>query len=474
MPIKKLIAASMLMAGLLASPLAQSAPLSSLPDFTQLVEEQGKAVVNIRTVQTVRQVVRELPEGMENDPFAEFFRRFAPPQLREYRTGGMGSGFILSADGYVLTNAHVIAEADEMIVTLGDQREFKAKVVGSDARTDVALRKIEARGLPSVRLGRAEALKVGEWVLAIGSPFGLESTVTAGIVSAKGRHLPDESYVPFIQTDAAVNPGNSGGPLFNLQGEVVGINSQIYSRSGGFMGISFAIPIDVAMGVADQLKKDGKVSRSRIGVAIQPLSQELAASFGLQSTAGTLISSVEKGGPAERAGLKSGDVVLSLNGATLKSSDDLPRQLGSIRPGSKVELEIWRNRKAQKLSVVTAELQDEDPRTAERAYRGKQAPQAEESVSTRTGLSVQPLPAGQLQKLGVKFGLLVRTAQGPAAKAGLQPGDIIVGVGGEELGSIRQLQQALDATANGESLALRVLRQGEPLFLALQPEKAAR
>ena len=474
MPIKTLIAASMLMAGLLTSPLAQSAPLSSLPDFTQLVDEQGKAVVNIRTVQTVRQVVRELPEGMENDPFAEFFRRFAPPQLREYRTGGMGSGFILSADGYVLTNAHVIAEAEEMIVTLGDRREFKARVVGADARTDVALLKIEAKGLPFVRLGRAEALKVGEWVLAIGSPFGLESTVTAGIVSAKGRHLPDESYVPFIQTDAAVNPGNSGGPLFNLQGEVVGINSQIYSRSGGFMGISFAIPIDVAMSVAEQLKKDGKVSRSRIGVAIQPLSQELAASFGLQSTAGTLISSVEKGGPAERAGLKSGDVVLSLGGVALKDSDDLPRQLGSIRPGSKVELEIWRNRKAQKLSVVTAELQDEDPRTAERAYRGQPAPQAEESVATRTGLSVQPLPAAQLQKLGVKFGLLVRAAQGPAAKAGLQPGDVIVGVGGEELGSIRQLQQALDATGNGQSLALRVLRQGAPLFLALQPEKAAR
>ncbi|MFC3532384.1 DegQ family serine endoprotease [Vogesella facilis] len=472
MPLKKLIAASMLMAGLLASPHSLAAPLSSLPDFTQLVEEQGKAVVNIRTVQTVRQVVRELPQGMENDPFAEFFRRFAPPQLREYRTGGMGSGFILSADGYVLTNAHVIAEADEMIVTLGDRREFKAKVVGADARTDVALLKIDAKGLPFVRLGKPDALKVGEWVLAIGSPFGFENTVTAGIVSAKGRHLPDESYVPFIQTDAAVNPGNSGGPLFNLNGEVVGINSQIYSRSGGFMGISFAIPVDVALTVAEQLKKDGKVSRSRIGVVSQPMTPTLAASFGLNDSKGTLIASVEKNGPAEKAGLKSGDVVLALDGQLLDGSDDLPRLLGGIRPGSKVELQVWRNRKLQKLNVVTAELQEEDPRTAERAYRGKSPEQqGEESMSNRSGLAVQQLAPAQLQKLGVKFGLLVRAAQGPAADAGVQAGDVVVGVAGEELGSVRQLQQAINAVPAGGSVALRILRQGEPLFIALKPEK---
>ncbi|SCK23271.1 DegQ family serine endoprotease [Vogesella sp. LIG4] len=470
MPIKKLIAAAMLTAGLLTSPVVLSAPLSSLPDFTQLVEEQGKAVVNIRTVGTVRQMVRELPPGMENDPFSEFFRQFAPPQLREYRTGGLGSGFILSADGYVLTNAHVIADADEMIVTLGDRREFKAKVIGSDARTDVALLKIDAKGLPFVQLGKSDALKVGEWVLAIGSPFGFENTVTSGIVSAKGRHLPDESYVPFIQTDAAVNPGNSGGPLFNMKGEVVGINSQIYSRSGGFMGISFAIPIDVAMTVVDQLKQGGKVSRSRIGVGIQPLNKELASSFGLQDAKGTLISNVEKGGPADKAGIKSGDVVLRLNGELLDSSDDLPRMLGSIRPGSKVDMELWRNRKLLKLSVVTAELQDEDPRTAERAYRGK--PQGEESVGNRSGLSVQALPAAQLQKLGVKFGLLVRGVQGPAADAGMQAGDVIVGVSGEDLASVGQLQQAINAVPAGGSVALRVLRQGEPLFIALKPEKA--
>ncbi|WP_174874595.1 DegQ family serine endoprotease [Vogesella oryzae] len=471
MPLKKLIAASMLMAGLIASPVIHAAPVTVLPDFTQLVEDQGKAVVNIRTVGTVRQMVRELPQGMENDPFSEFFRQFAPPQLREYRTGGMGSGFILSADGYVLTNAHVIADADEMIVTLGDRREFKAKVVGSDARTDVALLKIDAKGLPFVKVGKSEALKVGEWVLAIGSPFGFENSVTAGIVSAKGRHLPDESYVPFIQTDAAVNPGNSGGPLFNLKGEVVGINSQIYSRSGGFMGISFSIPIDVAMTVADELKREGKVSRSRIGVAIQPMSKELAASFGLADAKGVLISSVEKGGPADKAGLKSGDVVLSMNGKPLDSGDDLPRLLSGIRPGSKVELEVWRNRKSLRTSVVTSELQSEDPRTADRAYHGNQGPSAEASMTNQTGLTVQPLAAAQLQKLGVKFGLLVRGVQGPAADAGLQAGDVIVGVSGEELTSIRQLQQAINAVPAGGSLALQVLRQGDSLFVAVKPEK---
>jgi len=471
MPIKKLIVSSMMVAGLLggSAPL-MAAPQLALPDFTRLVEDQGRAVVNIRTVQTVREVVRDVPQGLENDPFAEFFRRFAPPQLREYQAGGMGSGFILSADGYVLTNAHVIADADEMIVTLGDKREFKARVVGSDARTDVALIKIDATGLPAVKLGKVDQLKVGEWVLAIGSPFGLDNTVTSGIVSAKGRHLPDESYVPFIQTDAAVNPGNSGGPLFNLKGEVVGINSQIYSRSGGFMGISFAIPIDVALEVADQLKKEGKVSRSRIGVSIQDVSKELAASFGMTQPAGALITSVDKDGPAGKAGIRAGDVVLQVGAQSVDKSEDLPRLLGSVRPGSRIELAVWRNRAAVKVSLVTAEMQDEDPRTAERAYKGKQGEQ--EEVGTSTGLSLQAVQPAVLQKLGVRFGLAVRSARGPALKAGMQQGDIIVGVGGEDLQNARQLVQAIQAVKPGEVLALRVLREGAPLFIALKPEKS--
>jgi len=471
MPIKKLIVSSMMVAGLLAgsAPL-MAAPQLALPDFTRLVEDQGRAVVNIRTVQTVREMVRDVPQGLENDPFAEFFRRFAPPQLREYQAGGMGSGFILSADGYVLTNAHVIADADEMIVTLGDKREFKARVVGSDARTDVALIKIDATGLPAVKLGKVDQLKVGEWVLAIGSPFGLDNTVTSGIVSAKGRHLPDESYVPFIQTDAAVNPGNSGGPLFNLKGEVVGINSQIYSRSGGFMGISFAIPIDVALEVADQLKKEGKVSRSRIGVSIQDVSKELAASFGMTQPAGALITSVDKDGPAGKAGIRAGDVVLQVGAQPVDKSEDLPRLLGSVRPGSRIELAVWRNRAAIKVALVTAEMQDEDPRTAERAYKGKQGEQ--EEVGTSTGLALQAVQPAVLQKLGVRFGLAVRSARGPALKAGMQQGDIIVGVGGEDLQNVRQLVQAIQAVKPGEVLALRVLRDGAPLFIALKPEKS--
>jgi len=471
MPIKKLIVSSMMVAGLLAgsAPL-MAAPQLALPDFTRLVEDQGRAVVNIRTVQTVREMVRDVPQGLENDPFAEFFRRFAPPQLREYQAGGMGSGFILSADGYVLTNAHVIADADEMIVTLGDKREFKARVVGSDARTDVALIKIDATGLPAVKLGKVDQLKVGEWVLAIGSPFGLDNTVTSGIVSAKGRHLPDESYVPFIQTDAAVNPGNSGGPLFNLKGEVVGINSQIYSRSGGFMGISFAIPIDVALEVADQLKKEGKVSRSRIGVSIQDVSKELAASFGMTQPAGALITSVDKDGPAGKAGIRAGDVVLQVGAQSVDKSEDLPRLLGSVRPGSRIELAVWRNRAAIKVALVTAEMQDEDPRTAERAYKGKQGEQ--EEVGTSTGLALQAVQPAVLQKLGVRFGLAVRSARGPALKAGMQQGDIIVGVGGEDLQNARQLVQAIQAVKPGEVLALRVLRDGAPLFIALKPEKS--
>lgn len=471
MSFKKLILCTAVLAGLSGVPaVSMAAAVTSLPDFTQLAEQQGRSVVNIRTVGTVREVVRELPQGMESDPFAEFFRRFAPPQLREHKTGGIGSGFIVSQDGYILTNAHVIAKADEIIVTLGDKREFKAKLVGSDARTDVAVLKIDAANLPAVRTGKVGDLKVGEWVLAIGSPFGFESTVTSGIVSAKGRQLPDEAYVPFIQTDAAINPGNSGGPLFNLSGEVVGINSQIYSRSGGFMGISFAIPIDVALDVAAQLKKDGKVSRSRIGVGIQELSRNLAQSFGLNEPRGALITTVEKDGPGGKAGLQAGDVVLAVNGTAVQQASDLPRLIGGIRPDSRVALDVWRDRKAIKLTVVTALLPEEDPQTAERAYQGNAQPDGEQM--NRSGLLVRVLPPQLAKRLGVPYGLQVMKAEGPADEAGIQEGDVIVGVAGRELSNARQLQEALAATPTGQALAMRILRQGQPLFVALTPEKA--
>ncbi|MDP1718499.1 MAG: Do family serine endopeptidase, partial [Burkholderiales bacterium] len=328
--------------------LAPVAVAAQLPDFTELVEKQGPAVVNISTTQTARPnpLAPQIPNLQEDDPFYEFFRRFIPnpgPGQREFQPQSLGSGFIISADGYILTNAHVVDAADEITVRLTDKREFKAKVIGADRRTDVALIKIEAAGLPLVKFGDPAKLKVGEWVAAIGSPFGFENSVTAGIVSAKGRSLPQENFVPFIQTDVAVNPGNSGGPLFNLRGEVVGINSQIYSRTGGFMGLSFAIPIDVANQIAQQLRTTGKVTRGRIGVVIQPVTKELAESFGLPRSQGALVNSVEKGGPADKAGIEPGDVIVKFDGKAVNASEDLPRIVGGTPPGSKVTVQIWRN-----------------------------------------------------------------------------------------------------------------------------------
>jgi serine protease Do len=334
-----------------------------LPDFTELVEKQGPAVVNISTTQTARSSGRggqPFPFD-ENDPMNEFFRRFIPRQPgmpgfpgapRDFESRSLGSGFVVSADGYILTNAHVVDSADEILVRLTDKRELKARVIGTDKRTDVALIKIEATGLPTVRLGDPGTLKVGEWVVAIGSPFGFDNSVTAGIVSAKGRSLPQENYVPFIQTDAAVNPGNSGGPLFNLKGEVVGMNSQIYSRSGGFMGISFAIPIDVAMEVQAQLRASGKVSRGRIGIVIQEVNKDLADSFGLNKAQGAAVNAVEKGGPAEKAGIEPGDVILKFDGKAIVNSSDLPRIVGSTRPGSRVMIQVWRKGSSRDLPVV--------------------------------------------------------------------------------------------------------------------------
>lgn len=462
MQIKKVMAASLLAVGLTLS-LPAAAAAAALPDFTQLVESEGKAVVNISTRMTVREAVQDVPPGMEGDPFFEFFRRFAPPRMREFQGGSFGSGFIISADGYVMTNAHVIARADEVTVTLTDKREYKAKVIGSDARTDVALLKIDAKNLPVVNVAKGDVLKVGEWVVAIGSPFGFDNSVTAGIVSAKGRQLPDESYVPFIQTDVAVNPGNSGGPLFNMRGEVVGINSQIFSKSGGFMGISFAIPIDVALNITEQLKSRGKVSRGRIGVAVQELSKPLADSFGLPRAAGALINGVEKGGPADKAGVRVGDVVLKINGTTIEGGTDLQRVIGAIQPGNTVQLEVWRNRVRQQIAVKADELKDPDPRLADREYK---TPERDGSVgASAIGLSLQELNPAQLKKVGVPYGLLVRRVNTAAARAGVAAGDVIVGIAGEPLKNAEQFKSVIAATKKGGVVALQVWRQGTTLFV---------
>lgn len=444
---------------LLAAPIAAAA---QLPDFTELVEKQGPAVVNISTTQSTRNpLLPQLPNLQEDDPFHEFFRRFAPPPgPREFQSQSLGSGFIISQDGYVLTNAHVVEAADEIIVKLTDKREFKAKVIGADPRTDIALIKIDAVGLPAVKFGDATKLRVGEWVLAIGSPFGFENTVTAGIVSAKGRSLPQENYVPFIQTDVAVNPGNSGGPLFNLKGEVVGINSQIYSRTGGFMGLSFAIPIDVANDIAQQLRTSGKVTRGRIGVVIQPLTKELADSFGLARPQGALVNSVEKGGPADKAGVEPGDVILRFDGKAVASSEDLPRIVGAIRPGTKVQMQIWRNKSPRDLQVVVGEMQDD--RAARQARRGGKPPA---TTPGQYGLALSDLTDAQRSELKVSGGVLVENVQGAGARAGVRRGDVILAVNNQDVTSVEQFNQMMGQFDKGRIVALLVRRGTNSLYI---------
>ena len=337
------------------------APASiQLPNFVELVKHEGPAVVNVSTMHMVQQGVPENPDLAPDDPAAEFFRRFFPPSApREFQARGLGSGFLISQDGFILTNAHVVAESDEVTVRLTDKREFKAKVIGFDLRTDVALIKIDAANLPAVHVGDPNKLEVGEWVAAIGAPFSFENSVTSGIVSAKGRTLPEETYVPFIQTDVALNPGNSGGPLFNMQGQVIGINSQIYSQTGGYMGLSFAIPIDIAMEIVQQLRAGGKVTRGRIGVQAQELTADLAASFGLKQIRGALVALVEKGGPADKAGIVPGDVILTFNGKPVDTSADLARLVGSTKPGATVTAELWRKGAPASVKVTVAELKPE-------------------------------------------------------------------------------------------------------------------
>jgi serine protease Do len=446
---------------LLFVPLAGVAQVQGLPDFTELVEKQGPAVVNVSTTSAARGGPQSpVPE---DDPFYDFFRRFGPPQPRDYEARSLGSGFIISADGYILTNAHVVEAAEDITVKLNDKREFKAKVIGSDKRTDVAVIKIEASGLPAVKIGDPERLKVGEWVLAIGSPFGFESTVTAGIVSAKGRSLPQENYVPFIQTDVAINPGNSGGPLFNLKGEVVGINSQIYSRTGGFMGLSFAIPIDVAMDITHQLRTAGRVSRGRIGVVIQEVTKELAESFGLPKAAGALVNSVEKGGSADKAGLEPSDVILKFDGKMVNSSADLPRMVAQTRPGSKVTMQIWRKGAAKDVTVTVGEMPEE--KVAQRA--GRRDSKAG-NVVARLGLTVSELSAEQRKELGIGGGLLVEDVQGAAAKAGIRRGDVLMALNNQDIKSVEQLTQLLNQFEKAKSVALLIRRGDGALYVPLR------
>ncbi len=440
------------------------APVSAkdLPDFTDLAEKQGPAVVNVSTTQTVQsqQGTPQLPFS-EDDPFYDFFRRFAPPVPREFESRSLGSGFIISSDGYILTNSHVVEAADEVTVKLTDKREFKAKVIGSDRRTDVALLKIEATGLPKVTMGDPAKLKVGEWVVAIGSPFGFENSVTAGIVSAKGRSLPQENFVPFIQTDVAINPGNSGGPLFNLKSEVVGINSQIYSRTGGFMGLSFAIPIDVAMEITEQLRTTGKVSRGRIGVVIQEVTKELAESFGLSKPMGALINSVEKGGPADKAGLEASDVILKFDDKTINTSSDLPRIVGSTKPGSKVTLQIWRKGAAKDILLTVVEI-PADEKIAQRSGKRSKA------SDNRLGMALSELTADQRSELGIRGGILVEEVQGTSARAGIRRGDIILAVNNHDVKSVEQFNQLLNKLEKGRTIALLVKRGDSALYIPLR------
>ena len=448
----------------------------SLPDFTGLVERNRAAVVNISTTQR-RQAPADrprmprgfdIPDLPEDSPFREFFRRFfGEGEIEEFDAQSLGSGFIISQDGFIISNNHVVRNAAEVIVRLSDRREYKAKVVGTDERSDVALLKIDADGLPAVRLGVGYELKVGEWVLAIGSPFGFDHSVTAGIVSAKGRSLPRESYVPFIQTDVAINPGNSGGPLFNLQGEVVGVNSQIFSRTGGFMGLSFAIPIDVAMDVVDQLREKGHVSRGWLGVLIQDVTRELAESFGMAKPQGALVARVLDGSPAEKAGFEVGDIVLSFNGRQIERSSDLPPIVGRIRAGREAPVEILRNGESTVLRVVIEELPEEDEIQAAATSAPK------DTEADRLGLAVRDLSDEERASIdgAADHGVLVsRVSEGPGKQAGVRKGDLILMLDNEKVTSSDDFKRLADELPEGKAISILIQREGSPIFLALKPE----
>jgi serine protease Do len=443
----------------------------ALPDFSPLVEKYGPAVVNVEVVEKQQQSNGGAPGGLSpNDPFFDFFRRFGIPGPEQGPRGnqppvrGAGSGFIVSADGYILTNTHVVANADEVTVRLTDRREFPAKVIGADERTDVAVIKINAANLPTVRLGDPQKIKPGQWVLAIGSPFGFENSATAGIISATSRSLPSDNYVPFIQTDVAVNPGNSGGPLFNLSGEVIGINSQIFSRTGGYMGVSFAIPIDVARNVEDQLVKTGHVVRGRIGVTIQDVNAQLAESFGLDRPRGALVSSVEKDGPASKAGLMPGDVILAVNGRPIERYGELSGSIAAMKPGADASLQVWRGGKQQAVSVKISELKEQQ-QTAANMPGGK--PNARQTdQATQLGLTVRQLEPQEKEQVQTTGTLVVEDVTGPAAAAGVQPGDIILGINGKRVKTSKELQDA--AKASGKNVALLIQRDEAQIFVPLR------
>jgi serine protease Do len=441
---------------------------ASLPDFAALVDQYGKAVVNVEVVQNARPT--RGPGGLtSDDPLLEFFKRFGLPAPGRGDGGGpedsmpargMGSGFIVSNDGYILTNAHVVAEADDVNVRLTDRREFPAKVIGFDPHSDVAVIKIDARNLPTVRIGDPEQVRPGEWVLAIGSPFGLDNSATAGIVSATSRAVGgQENYVPFIQTDVAVNPGNSGGPLFNLRGEVIGMNSMIFSRTGGYMGLSFAIPIDVANDVREQLIKTGHVVRGRIGVAVQDVNAQLAQSFGLDRPHGALVSAVEKDSPAAKAGVKAGDVILAVNGHDIDRVGDLRNRVSQTKPGTTAELRVWRDGKENTVKAQVAELEEQEPvRTASRQGGGDE--------TAKLGIAVRPLTPEEKKQVDTEGNLVVEEVSGPAAAAGLQPGDIILGVNGKPVTSVQQLRGAVKSQQS--TVALLVERGDAQIFIPIR------
>lgn len=446
------------------------AQTNQLPNFTGLVEKHGAAVVNISTVQTQRgsmqQLMPEFPNIPEDSPFYEFFKRhmqpFSTPRKSEPRS--MGSGFIISADGYVLTNAHVVETADEITVKLNDKREFVGEVVGTDKKTDIALIKIDADDLPIVTKGDPDELKVGEWVVAIGSPFGFENSVTAGIVSAKGRSLAQENYVPFIQTDVAINPGNSGGPLFNMEGEVVAINSQIYSRTGGFMGLSFAIPINVATDIANQLKDSGKVRRGRIGVMIQEVTKELAESFGLSEVRGALVVSVQEGAPADKAGIEATDIILEFDGKEVETSADLPRMVGNTTPGSKVSVKVWRDGFIKKIKIEVGEIPTDETAESHQAKQGKQS-----DTSNRLGLVLSELTEKHKKQLKVGNGLLVEdVVPGIASHAGIRSGDVILGMNSKDVKNVKQFNQLLERVEKGRNIALLIRRGDLNTFITMK------
>ena len=453
----------------------------ALPDFTDLVDQVGPSVVNIRTLEKV--ATRSPQGGPGDEDMMEFFRRFgipmpnvpgnprqAPrqnkPQQEEEQPRGVGSGFILSADGFIMTNAHVVDGADEVLVTLTDKREFKAKIIGSDKRTDVAVVKIEATGLPAVKVGDVSRLRVGEWVMAIGSPFGLENTVTAGIVSAKQRETGE--LLPFIQTDVAINPGNSGGPLINMRGEVVGINSQIYSRSGGFMGISFSIPMDEAVRVSDQLRSTGRVTRGRIGVQIEAVNKDLAESLGLAKSVGVMVRGVEAGSPAEKAGVEAGDIITRFDGKSIEKSNDLPRMVGSTKPGTKSTMTVFRRGTTKDLSITIAEVEADKPAVKTGAREEKPKPTAAGQV---VGLAVSELTELQKKELKVKGGVRVESAVDAAARAGIREGDVIMALANTDIASVKEFEIALAKHDKAKPLPVLVRRGELAQFLIIKPTR---